>query len=309
MNLGVTHNWGHFQWLLYFWTTVFKTTFYNYLNNSNCSSLQCSRVVYSSPKFCSSNWSVSTVLSARNFSTIATPESSSSNSKISPEFLSGFADGEGCFSVSLVKVPKLKVGYQVQQRFELALHVRDKPLLEDVKFCLGGGKIFLLGPNAVQLKVSSKEEIQKLIELFEKYPLVTKKASDFILFKQIYYIKKSGQHLTKEGLHKIVDIKASMNWGLFEKLKAAFPDVVPVVRPLVETPKTIDPDWLAGFTSAEGCFIIKIRADNRQSLGFQVRLVFYLTQHSRDVKLLVCINSYLKCGHVYKKRDTFNFEV
>ena len=50
-----------------------------------------------------------------------------------------------------------------------------------------------------------------------------------------------GKHLTPEGLRKIVAIRAAMNLGLSEKLKVAFPDVVPVERPKIETPKTVDP--------------------------------------------------------------------
>jgi len=38
---------------------------------------------------------------------------------------------------------------------------------------------------------------------------------------------------TIEGLRKILAIKASMNNGLGESTKAAFPDIVPVSRPLV----------------------------------------------------------------------------
>ena len=49
------------------------------------------------------------------------------------------------------------------------------------------------------------------------------------------------EHLTEDGLRQIVAIKAAMNLGLSEKLKFAFPDVVPVKRPLVELPQTIDP--------------------------------------------------------------------
>jgi hypothetical protein len=40
------------------------------------------------------------------------------------------------------------------------------------------------------------------------------------------------EHLTMEGLAKIVNIKASMNKGLSEQLKEQFLDVVP--RPIVE---------------------------------------------------------------------------
>ena len=39
------------------------------------------------------------------------------------------------------------------------------------------------------------------------------------------------EHLTEEGLQKIVAIRASLNWGLTDKLTAAFPSIVPVRRP------------------------------------------------------------------------------
>ena len=86
-------------------------------------------------------------------------------------------------------------------------------------------------------------------------------------------------------------------------LKLAFPDVVHVERPVVELPKTINPHWLAGFTSGEGSFLIEISASKMYSVGSQVRLVFQLTQHSRDYQLLFCIYELLGCGHIYKKGD------
>ena len=49
------------------------------------------------------------------------------------------------------------------------------------------------------------------------------------------------QHLTPEGLRKIVDIKAAMNRGLSEKLNSTFPDVVPVERAIAANPRAIDP--------------------------------------------------------------------
>ena len=51
------------------------------------------------------------------------------------------------------------------------------------------------------------------------------------------------EHLTLAAcLHKILAIRASMNRGLSEKLKLAFPDVVAVERPLVENAKIPDPN-------------------------------------------------------------------
>lgn len=58
---------------------------------------------------------------------------------------------------------------------------------------------------------------------------------------QVYEKIERREHLTLSGLHQIVAIKASMNLGLSDVLKKAFPDVVPVERPLVELPHTINP--------------------------------------------------------------------
>ena len=92
---------------------------------------------------------------------------------------------------------------------------------------------------------------------------------------------------------KIVAIKASINQGLSQKLKLAFPDVVPVVRPLVENPRIPDPNWLAGFTSGEGSFMVDITASQTHSVGFQVRLFFTITQHSKNKQLMKNLIEYL----------------
>jgi len=49
------------------------------------------------------------------------------------------------------------------------------------------------------------------------------------------------EHLTSKGLLDIVSLKASLNLGLSEGLKKAFPNVVPKVRPVVELKAIQDP--------------------------------------------------------------------
>lgn len=55
------------------------------------------------------------------------------------------------------------------------------------------------------------------------------------------------EHLTMEGLQQIVNLRASMNDGLTDELKNAFPDTKPVPRPAVELKEIPDPHWVAGF--------------------------------------------------------------
>jgi len=50
------------------------------------------------------------------------------------------------------------------------------------------------------------------------------------------------EHLTEEGLRKIIAIKVNMNLGLSEELKTAFPDLLPVPRPPVVDQEIKDPN-------------------------------------------------------------------
>lgn len=116
------------------------------------------------------------------------------------------------------------------------------------------------------------------------------------------------EHLTKEGLKKIVSIRASMNWGLSDKLKIAFPDITPVERPAVEVPENIDPKWLVGFLDGEACFSVKISKSKSCKIGFKVQLIFAITQHSRDFDLINSLVNYLNCGILSKdSRNPFPF--
>jgi hypothetical protein len=42
-------------------------------------------------------------------------------------------------------------------------------------------------------------------------------------------------------------------------LKKAFPSIIPAPKPLIESPKVKDFNWLAGFTEAEGCFQVVLQ--------------------------------------------------
>jgi hypothetical protein len=54
-------------------------------------------------------------------------------------------------------------------------------------------------------------------------------------------LMKDKEHLTQEGLQKIVSIKAVLNNGLPKELKIAFPDTVPVIRPQISNQIIPDP--------------------------------------------------------------------
>jgi len=113
------------------------------------------------------------------------------------------------------------------------------------------------------------------------------------------------EHLTIEGLHKIVAIKASLNLGLSEELKVAFPSVIPVKKPLVVDQVITDPNWVAGFTSGEGCFQVHIKASGSSRTGYQIQSVFSIGQHSRDEQLMRNLISFFECGYYFSHKNKF----
>lgn len=84
--------------------------------------------------------------------------------------------------------------------------------------------------NIVNYSIDSTQDLNKLILHLEKYPLLTKKAADFLLFKQAITLVNNKAHLTVEGLNQIVNIKTSMNLGLSNMLKSEFAGYTPSFR-------------------------------------------------------------------------------
>jgi hypothetical protein len=72
--------------------------------------------------------------------------------------------------------------------------------------------------------------------------LITQKGADFQLFKQALKLVEQKEHLTCEGLNKLISIRAVLNKGLSENLKAAFPNVIYSVRPKLTNTVIQDPN-------------------------------------------------------------------
>ena len=229
--------------------------------------------------------------------------------QIDPWFTTGFTDGEGCFSCTVLKSRSYKLGWEVQLTFQIKLHVRDLPLLLGIQRSLGGIGVISSSQSVFILRVRKLQELVELVKFFDKYPLITKKIGDYLLFKQIVSIMQLKEHLTLEGLQKIINIKATLNFGLSEELQLMFPETIPVPRPLAlnegrETLEIPHSQWIAGFASAEGSFSVSLDKDIFKSLLFKI------TQHKIDEVLLTAIKEYFYCGYCYlrKKENVIDFK-
>ncbi len=73
-------------------------------------------------------YALSNIFNTRKFS-ICTNKTN----KLNPYFVTGFAEGEGCFLINVRPNPKLKTGYSIELVFKITLHSRDRALLEKIQ--------------------------------------------------------------------------------------------------------------------------------------------------------------------------------
>lgn len=66
--------------------------------------------------------------------------------------------------------------------------------------------------NTVSYSITKLSDLVNIvIPHFNNYPLKTKKQADYLLFREILMMMQRREHLTSEGLEKIVSIRASIN--------------------------------------------------------------------------------------------------
>src|SRR5690606_34417473 len=153
-------------------------------------------------------------------------------------------------------------------------NIKDKDLIYSLQSYFGVGRIKQdIGNNAITYYVNSVKDLNNIIiPFFNKYPLITQKRADFILFKLAIELINDGAHLTEEGLTKVVSIKASMNKGLSSKLKTVFPNITPIDRPLISDQEIPNGNWVAGFADGESSFYVRIQealtAKSRNRISF-----------------------------------------
>ena len=80
-----------------------------------------------------------------------------------------------------------------------------------------------------------------------------------------------------------------MNLGLSDKLKEFFPDVVANKIRTTFLIGDLDPYWVAGFTSGDGSFHVKISSSTTTKLGIRVQLRFSIGLNIREKELIVAL--------------------
>ena len=134
------------------------------------------------------------------------------------QWVVGFVDGEGCFSISVVKNSGCRLGWQVQHEFSVTQASPSRTVLEGLVEFFGCGSIIENNRRddhrhqLMRYAVKRRSDlICRIIPFFEEHPLRTTKRQDFESFRVVITMMQKGLHLTFEGMVKIAGITETMN--------------------------------------------------------------------------------------------------
>ncbi len=134
------------------------------------------------------------------------------------DWIVGFTDGEGCFSVSLIRNKTTKFGWQIFPEFVITQGIKSLSALKKFQDYFGCGNIFVNkrydnhSENLYRFCVRSLNDLsEKIIPFFRKNNLFTAKIKDFKIFAEIVEMMTKKKHLTNSGIRKIAKKIEQMN--------------------------------------------------------------------------------------------------
>ena len=135
---------------------------------------------------------------------------------LNPFWVTGFVDGESCFSVQFVENSKYKLGIEVRVSFSIGQSNTSKEMMERIAlFFYQTSKNIRSDKNLLKYETRNVNHILAIvIPHFQKYPLQSNKKNDFLAFSKVCVLLQQKRHLTSRGLKQIFDISYQMNLNL-----------------------------------------------------------------------------------------------
>ena len=136
--------------------------------------------------------------------------------RLDAKWIVGFVDGEGCFHISINKLDKMSLGWQVLPEFRVVQNQFDEIVLYKIQKYFGFGKVTVNRKDnhgiRKEFRVRGLENLNRLVIFFQKYPLQTKtKIQSFEIFSKVIEMMNHKEHVTQEGLDKIAIMVSNMN--------------------------------------------------------------------------------------------------
>lgn len=151
-------------------------------------------------------------------------------------WLAGFADGEGCFYIGSRQGSRWLCSFRIRLRFD------DAPILEEIQARTGLGRLSRIerrgdaNPECSWV-VHRKRDIQRLVEVFDAFPLRAKKRRDYVIWREAacYWLALGADPTRRFSVHRG---SLAHDWGPMPSLAAELkagrkydPALTPAPRP------------------------------------------------------------------------------
>ena len=231
--------------------------------------------------------------------------------KLNPWFVTGFADAESSFSISVFKSKTAAIGWTIEPCFIITLHKKDIELLKKIHNFFGVGSVDTAGSKIARYRVRSRQDLKTIVLHFERYPLQPTKVINFVSFCKILELMNNKLHTSVEGFLKLLSLINKLNNPLSESLleKLAPLGKIPNVDlelysangESLKFNSKLNPWWISGFATGEGSFTYFTRK-RVNAAGNTVKdhtLAFEISQRSDSLYVLNLIVNTLGWGKVY----------
>ena len=131
-----------------------------------------------------------------------------------PWFITGWFDGEGCFSVSVHRHPGSKFGWIIDPVVQTYQHKDSIDILKKIRNFFRCGNIRPKGANSnvLTFSIESRRSIgEKVIPHFLRYPLQSRKKNDFEIFREIVETMERKEHSDINTFIRLIKLAFDMN--------------------------------------------------------------------------------------------------
>jgi hypothetical protein len=187
----------------------------------------------------------------------------SENKHLFYQWLVGFTDGDGSFSI-------VRQNNQWSLTFKLSQSTYNLRVLHFIKTKLTVGSIYVEKDGShAHFRIRDRKLIESIVfPIFDKYPLLTTKQFNYNKFKDAYsiLINPSLNKLERDILiFNIINTKPPFNY-----ISPAWSLVENKIFNYESASKVMSKAWLIGFTEAEGSFYLVAKSANRLVHAFEI---------------------------------------
>lgn len=233
-----------------------------------------------------------------------------------PDWLSGFTQTDGSFTVSFEKRNK-GILYRPSPVFSLAQTNLEYNMFISLQKHLGIGSVYKNRNEVIFVVKTIEDLVSVILPLFDKSPLRGGKLESYLKFRDVVLLMKDKKHLNIEGLLQIIEVSYFMNKDttlrtnlsksiILNELKDKYgtlpfiEDSAPRYKELklVHTlcgAHPINLEYIRGLVDGDGSFNVAFRTDSRK-----IGLNFTIVQEISSISILYELISFFNCGHVYK---------